>query len=336
MKWLISVLMILSLALIWGCSSDDNGGTDPVIGPPRVQVATSVAGYALNDPQASDWGLVDSVSVDVAVDIPPAKLNPSLATAVTDLVKVKAATRDDSLFIWLQWVDNTNDVWPNNWNITSSSPLMFERSLFDFEDQMYVMFSNPTTQDWDVWNWRVITTGAENFGEGMTWNSPTLTVDSNGTAQTMKVAFDNKNGQFQQPEFVHPDTSEYTNPILLLEDAISRNDWIFRSEDDSVHWYQTTGWAVNDNIHGWYIDGSASDKTEAQRGSRWDIGAYSDYSTGMYSLVMVRKLNTGYEEDLNLSTLDSVKVKLGILNDQESFTTGTGDRGFSEDFWLIF
>jgi hypothetical protein len=103
-----------------------------------------------------------------------------------------------------------------------------------------------------------------------------------------------------------------------------------------VHWYQTTGWVVDQKIQGWYIDGSASDKTEAQRGSRWDIGAYSAYTNNTYSLVMVRKLNTGYNDDFDLSTLDSVKVQLGILNNQESFTTGSSNRGFSEEFWLIF
>jgi len=51
---------------------------------------------------------------------------------------------------------------------------------------------------------------------------------------------------------------------------------------------------------------------------------------------MVRKLNTGYTDDFDLSTLDSVKVQLGILNNQASFTTGSNNRGFSEEFWLIF
>ncbi|MFH2050204.1 MAG: ethylbenzene dehydrogenase-related protein [bacterium] len=336
MKRLIFVFAILSMGLIWGCGGDDGGGTTPVVVPPRIEVTTNTTGLDLVDPLDSDWGTIDSVTVDVTQGIPPAKINPSLAASVTDEVKVKAAIRNDSLFMWFQWVDATNDIWPDNWNITSANPLMFERSLFDHEDQMFALFYNTVDQDWDVWNWRVITTGTENFAEGMSWNSPDLTVDANGTASTMKVAFDNKTGGFQQPEFVHQDTCEFTDPILLLTDAISRNTWIFRTVDDSVHWYQTTGWQVDQKIQGLYIDGSASDKTEAQRGSRWDIGAYSAYSNNTYSLVMVRKLNTGYTDDFDLSALDSVKVQVGILNNQESFTTGSSNRGFSEYFWLIF
>jgi len=64
----------------------------------------------------------------------------------------------------------------------------------------------------------------------------------------------------------------------------------------------------------------------------------SDYDSGLgeYTLVLYRKLHTDYSEDINLSTMDSVKVQLGILNNQELFTTGSNNRNFSEEFWVIF
>ncbi len=338
MKWLITILVILSMTLIWGCGGDDDdgGGTDPVVGPPRIQVTTSTAGYVLNDPQASDWGLVDSATIEVSMGNPPAKINPSLAAVVTNAVKVKAATRDDSLFILLEWVDNSYDVWPNNWNITQITPgLAYDSALFDREDQLYVMFNGGSSFGWDVWNWRVITTGAGSMAEGMLWNSSTLTTDADGNVSGLKVALRNKKAGFNQPEFVHEDTSEHIDPVLFLTDAISTNYDIER-EFDTVKWYQTTGWQVDQKIQGWLIDNSVSGRSEADRGSRWDIGAYSAYQSGVYSVVLAGKLNTGYEDDLNLSTLDSVKVQLGVLNDQDKFHAGTSDRGFSEDFWLIF
>ena len=339
MKWLVSIFVILSMTLIWGCGGDDDDVVDPVIGSPRIVVSESTSGSAIIDPQASVWATVDSATVEVSTGNPPAKLNPSLATSVTNEVKVKAATRNDSLYIWFQWVDATNDVWPNNWTLTQVTPsLNYDSSLFDFEDQMFVMFHDVANAGWDVWNWRVITTGAENLAEGMNWYGidNTLIADEYGTVD-LPLAVRNKAPGFAMPEFVHQDTCEYTDStILFIEEAISRNYWIVRGVDDSVHWYQTSGWQVDDKIPGWHIDGSVSERSDAQRGSRWDIGASSIYSGGMYSLVLVRKLFTGYTDDFNLSNLDSVKVQLGVLNNKNSFTEGSSNRGYSEDFWLIF
>ena len=336
MKRLIFVFTILSMGLIWGCGGDDGGpGPDPTPST-RIQVTTNTAGLDLNDPLDSDWGTIDSVTVDVSQDIPPAKLNPSLAATVTNEVKIKAAIRSDSLFMWFQWVDTTNDVWPNNWKISKNDfPMDFDSSLFDFEDQMYALFYDNAGSSWDVWNWRVITTGAVNFAEGMNWINQVLTSNEGGTINPLPVALRNKKSGFRFPLYVSSDTSEFTESILFFEDALSENDTIFWP-DDTTFWYKTTGWQIDQKIPGWVIFGSVLDKTEAQRGSRWDIGAYSAYTNNTYSLVMVRKLNTGYTDDFDLSTLDSVKVQLGILNNQASFTTGSNNRGFSEEFWLIF
>ena len=52
--------------------------------------------------------------------------------------------------------------------------------------------------------------------------------------------------------------------------------------------------------------------------------------------MMCRPLNTGFDDDLNMLTLDSVKMKVVVLNNQVDLTMGTNNRGISKEFWLIF
>ena len=68
-----------------------------------------------------------------------------------------------------------------------------------------------------------------------------------------------------------------------------------------------------------------------------DIRAVSIYDdvAAQYRLVLARKLYTEFEDDIDLSGMDSVKVKVGIYDHQEEFGTGSGNRGFSNDFWII-
>ena len=56
----------------------------------------------------------------------------------------------------------------------------------------------------------------------------------------------------------------------------------------------------------------------------------------MYSVVLRGSLNTGYVDDIDLSGVDSVMIKIGIWDNQYTFTAGGPDRGFSKMFWLIF
>ena len=87
---------------------------------------------------------------------------------------------------------------------------------------------------------------------------------------------------------------------------------------------------------GWLIDSSFASRTDEVRGSRWDIRAVSVYDNdaAQYRVVLCRKLNTGFSDDIDLAAADSVEVKVGIFDNQEAFTPGS-NRGFSDDFWIL-
>jgi hypothetical protein len=50
---------------------------------------------------------------------------------------------------------------------------------------------------------------------------------------------------------------------------------------------------------------------------------------------MCRPLNTGYADDLNLLPLDSVKMKVGVTDNQDNLSLGGSNRAFTNEFWLI-
>jgi hypothetical protein len=108
--------------------------------------------------------------------------------------------------------------------------------------------------------------------------------------------------------------------------------------DDTIpiFFYNTTGWELGQIVPGWLINSSFASLPDSARGSRWDIKAVSAYDQDMnkYHVVLACELNTGFDDDLDLSALDSVKVNIGFFDSQEDFTPGS-NRGFSDFFWII-
>ncbi|MEA2031724.1 MAG: hypothetical protein U9N55_09065 [candidate division Zixibacteria bacterium] len=331
MRKFMPFIVLLSVGLYLGCGGDDGGdnGTNHNDTTPRLTVNTTVTDYLLDDALASAWDSVDSITVDVSCGNPPAKLIPSTAQAITSNVMVKAVNRSDSLYLWLRWTDATFSVWPSAYTITDTTPSLTISSSPESgqEDQMYVMFDGAPDGGWDVWNWRVLTTGAGGLAEGMTWNNDTLITDANGTGANLKVEFENSNCNY-----CHKDTCEFNGYVLLMDDAIKNGD--------PVWWKSTHGWEIGQKIPGFRIDTSltAPYRNDEIRGSRWDTRAVSDYDSTVteYTLVLCRKMNTGFTEDIDFTSVDSVKVQLGVLDEQHLFTTGSNYRGFSEEFWIIF
>ncbi|RKX28887.1 MAG: hypothetical protein DRP47_03195 [Candidatus Zixiibacteriota bacterium] len=337
MKKLIPILILLSVGLYLGCGGDDDNGVTPPVTNLRLVVDTTVTDTLLTDALADAWDTVDSLLIDVSGGNPPAKVIPPIAQAIPSDVQIKAISRNDSLYLWLRWTDATFSVWPSVYTISEIEPLRFENRLYKHakEDQIYVMFDGAPGGGWDVWNWRVLTTGAGGLAEGLTWDNNTLTTD-NGN---LKVAYDNGSPTGNDPDYCHKDTCEFDGHILLMEDKIHYNDPITVG-NDTTYWKATDGWIVGQKIPGFYIDTSltASYRSDETRGSRWDTRAVSNYesSTTQYTLVLCRKMNTGFAEDIDLTAVDSVKVQIGILDNQQDFILGSSNRGFSEQFWIIF
>jgi hypothetical protein len=86
------------------------------------------------------------------------------------------------------------------------------------------------------------------------------------------------------------------------------------------------------------IDGEAQFLNDAELGSRWDTRAVMDFDStdGVYTVVLKRKLATGYDDDLDMSTLDSIMTRVVILNNGSDIYRADTWRGVSKDIWLVF
>ena len=355
MKKLIPISAVLLLGLWIGCG-DDEGPNGPD-GPTAVRVIadTTVGAPTLSSADEQVWAGVDSFLVEVLQANSP-KLRPPEAAAVPPDIYVQAIKKADNLYLRLQWSDPTFDAYPDHFEVETIYPggllpyveFTTEFSVLD-EDQIFVMFDGLSEGGFDVWNWRVLTTGGAGLARGYSYTDA-LIEDAVGTAGD-SVAIVNP-PETQQPTYAHKDTSEFDGYILYLEDARHREndtldirdtfylvgdppDTIFDTQ--YVFFYNTTGWDSAQIVPGWLIDSRFVSLPDSARGSRWDIKAVSVYDdvAAQYRVVLCRELFTEYPDDIDLSAIDSVKVKIGIYDNQNDFETGGTNRGFSDDFWII-
>ena len=325
MKRLIALLVLPSLLLWYGCGDDE----DPPVGPddtvPTVTANTSLAGPSFSSADESVWNSVAAKALDISSANTP-KVGAPKAAAISDSIYIQAIRTADSLYLRLKWDDATFSVWKDHYaTVTSTPPINFVHNELGYdEDQLYVMFDDGN-EGWDVWNWRVLTTGAGGLAEGMTYTGSELTPDEG----TIMVGTENS-ALFgtQQPTYVHADTSEFT-------------DWLLPATPSSLTqtYVNTTGWTVGQMVPGWMIDESVQNDNDPaiRRKSRFDIRAVSDFddANGEYTLVLGRALNTGYADDIDLSALNSIMAKVGIFDNQDIFSTGGTSRGFTVEFTFV-
>jgi len=349
MKRLIPIFAVLLVGL-WMSCGDENGPTNNGDTTPRLVANTTVDEPSLSSPDEAVWSSVDSVTVPVKMGNAP-KLNPPKVAAYPSEILVKAIKKGDKLYLRMQWSDTTFNAYPEHFFIIDSiPPIVFDQKagIMD-EDQIFVMFSDFLGGGYDVWNWRVLTTGGGSLGKGYTYSDATLTGDSAGTT-TDSVTVENED-QGWQPTYAHKDTSGFEGHILYLEDTVHWQDTLYIKVDTipygeppetlydttAVHFWNTTGWELGQKVPGWIIDSSFASLTDEERGSRWDIRAVSDYDNDAleYHVVLCRKLYTTFSDDMDLSAVDSVKVTIGIFDNQVTFEPPGSDRGFSNDFWII-
>jgi len=285
---------------------------------------------------------------------------PPEAADVPPDIYVQAIKKANDLYLRLQWSDPTFDAYPDHFEVETiytggALPYVEFKSEFlsvPYEDQIFVMFDGLPKGGYDVWNWRVLTTGGAGLGKGYSYTDTligdilvedTLIEDAIGTAGD-SVAIENP-AISQQPTYAHMDTSKFDGYILYVDSAVHREEaidsiWDSQTQDWMLIFFpNTTGWDIGQVVPGWLINSNFASMSDNERGSRWDIKAVSVYDNdpAQYRVVLCRKLNTGFsvDEDIDLSAVDSVKVKIGIYDNQEDFKTGSPRRGFSDDFWII-
>ena len=342
MKKLFPLFMIFTLAVFGGCGSDgdDDGGTNGGTTLPRVVAAAEASAPNMATPDAGVWATVDSVDVTVAQGILPTTMSITGTAAIPATIRVKAIKAVDSLFLQLTWADPTNDIWPGYYYVSATSPtLQFDSSVINNEeDQMLVMFANSGAGWYDVWNWSVVSTGSVNIGRGYRLMEGQMVRDTNTAFPQLQVVV--RNPRYfgsDEPTNAHQDTSVFAGHILLSSEMLDRDDWIFRSPTDSVHWNETSGWALDQRVPGMYVNEVALGYTGAPQDSRYDIRTVAEYDDAgsAYTLVMARALDTGFDDDMDLSVPDSVKVSLAVFDGLSDFTAGSARRGVSQSFYII-
>jgi hypothetical protein len=348
MKRCVPIFVMLLFGLWLGCGGKEEGPTDNGEKPQRLVANTTVNAPTLDSVNDPVWLTVDSVVVPVKQGNP--KLRPTEAAVVPPNVTVKAIKKSGKLYLRLQWSDSTFDAYPDNFEFDHYIPgtppaVWYEHKAHELteEDQIFVLFDSLPEGGYDVWNWRVLTTGAVGLGKGYNYLSADslLVADSAGTVTDSGITTNPDRGA-GQPTYARYDTSKFHGYLLYTADTVNYQQILDSIYDtmggvwQHVYFHNTTGWQTGQKIPGWLIDSSFASLSDEELGSRWDIRTVSEYDSiaDYYQLVLCRKLNTGFSDDLVLQ--DSVKVKIGIYDSQDEFGgPGTADRGFSDVFWII-
>lgn len=330
--------ILFCFVLIIGCGGDDEvPGPGPGPTTKTVTANSTVGSPDFINPNHAAWNSVTSTTVDIAGATP--KLGTPKSAAVSDDVMVQAIVNNDSLFIRVRWSDDDYSVWKNYFTImTVGPPIAFSQAnQVEDEDQLFVMFDGGDVFGWDIWNWRSLTTAPGFLAEGMRFVDNALVIDAGAS----KVAYINKLLFFNQPYYLHKDTSDFTGYILYTSDTLNPADTNLYGNPVR----ETLGWQVDQRIPGWYIDSTLAGESslkESQRGSRFDIRSISAYNeaTNQYTVVMGAKLHSGFTDDLDYTTLETITIKVGIINNllgytNIDFTSGNSDKGFTANINLV-
>ena len=321
MKKLIPIAVILSFAVWSGCGDDEPDTPTGSNGPTVVRVVanTMVSAPTLSSVDEAVWSSVTEYAIDVSSNFSP-KLPAPASSAASDSVHVKAIVSGGELYLRVEFDDNDLNVLKDYYK-TEDDNLNFERVTSSQEDQVFVIYSGLPNGNFDVWNWRSLTTGTAGLAEGLTLINNTLVVDSG----PQQVAFINEDSVIVgRPKWVHTTGASYTGEILYIEDL------------DTMANHLNEFFAAGLVVQGWYVDSGVGNQVQNTfPQSRWDIFTVSSFGAvnERITVVLKRKLNTTYSEDLVL--VDSVQVRIGIFDNQSDFDLQHSRRGFTELFWLI-
>lgn len=323
MKKLIVSAVALSTLLWVGCGSDDD---DPP--PPDTTVtvtADTMTAPAMplvyNDPVWDDVTATSISLLDPPMPVGPLKtpMGPDKSLNAPSSVDLQAIKKGDRLYLRIQWTDASLSMQREQW--TYSLEQGFSFTINDIgEDQVIALFEGGPGFGWDLWNWRVLTTGIQNKAEDGTW----LDGDTVWDAGLNRIATKNATNDIHTPPWFHSSRWEFTGDVLYRSEKISR---------DSAMTGGTDSWVIGQTVPGWWIDDEVDWTTITE--SRWDIEAGYNYDStaDRYTLVMARDM-AAHEDDIDMSVLSRIKTRIGILDNSLDFGRGSSQRAFSADFWL--
>ena len=325
-------LVIAGVAILAGCSDDEEGPTEPV--EPTIQTVTVVGGSTAPDPYDpfdGVWNTITASTVNIAADRFSAsgKIRPGAALAVASNVSVKATVVNDTLYMRVNWSDDSQDIWPARFAVTDLDILaadtfaVFTKDEYTYnEDQLMFFVRPPDSLVWDVINWRAVTTGGGNLAEEFNYDEENIVRDAGNNS--LISANDGEGGY---PAYM-PENAPTEVSVLSVWDAVTA-----QFDTDSV------SWEIGDRIAGWLIDDSLHLPSHlAQRGSRYATLASHSYSVASesYTIVLCRPLDTGFDDDIDLE-LSLLEAKIGITNNSEfHLSQGDSRQGYTATFNLQF
>jgi len=323
MKRLIFLAVVFSFVVWAGCSSSDNP-TDPgnggPTGPPRVVANSSAGTPTMSSPNESIWSGVTKYAIDISTLNAP-KLPPPTSQTLTDSVYVQAIVNDSDLFLRIEYTDDSLNLLKDYLYCHDTANKNF--TLWDLgnEDQVFVMFFGLPDSAYDVWNWRSLGTAPARLAEDFVYDNGSIIVDSGGQEVTQPNPL-----SFAQPQWVHNTGPAFNGEILYIEDI------------SSITPFLTSSWAQDQIVPGYVVDTAVGGRVQIGQpyaSSRWDVFTVHSYnsSTNRLSVVLKRRLVVDYSQDLDL--VDSVKVKIGVLDEKDHLTDLVGRQGFTKEFWLI-
>lgn len=333
MRYLLLIAgLLVILVLVFGCGSDKpNGPVTPK--PQRIVVTQAASAPPLNTTVSTIWDGITPTAIQISTLLSPPPVS-SEVTALADSVHVQALTYHDTLYLRISWPDNSHDVWRDAYYVTDTAvPLggdtatYFDQidTLMWEEDQLWVLFAGLSSGDWDGLNWRSLTTDSAFLAEGLNVHNDSVLITDAGAVTVARRNYNSINPGF--PLYFHKDTSHYTGFTLFENDNLRPADIFIR------------GWSMAQRVPNYLIDSSKYKLSALERGSRWDTRSIGHWDalrtpTPIYTVVLCRPMNTGFDDDVAL--VDSVETKIGLFNDQLNFSFKGGDRGFTKEFWLIF
>ncbi len=322
-KFLVTVIALS--ALFWmGCGGDDDsGGNNDNTVTVTADTMTAPAIPLVYDDPVWDNVAATSITLSTAAPLPapPVKspFGPDKSLAAPSSVDVQAIKKDGRLYLRFQWTDSDMSMKREQWVLFDIDNFNFTHRTDLGEDQVVIMFEGDADCGWDLWNWRLLTTGYQNRAEDGTILNSDITWDNGPN----RVASENSTNDPLRPLWFPSSEWEFIGDIMLKSERVSFNT-VYPNRNN---------WTVGQTVPGWYINDDVDWSTNTE--SRWEITTahHYDEATNQYTLVMSRTL-AGQDDDLDLSVPDRVKAKVGVLDDHTDFDPGSSERAFSADFWL--
>ncbi len=327
------IFFAVLIPCMWiACSSDENGGTDSQDTRVRVTAYVTTSEPLMDNVNHPLW---DSVSA-TGLMLNKSGTSVGKILSIPDSVSLQVIRSVERLFLRIVWSDNARDRTMDYYKVFNVDPVtpwlanFVEVKDIFFEDQLFVMFKDPTAAptQYDTWNWQAYSTDPVGLAEGLTYRNDSLIPDPSTPQREIASRITSVGSR--------PLWAPYNGPEWDFNTILFKEDAVYLPYNDSTDWV----WEIGDSIPGWFIDGVvAQDAKNDPDENQWDILAKSEYDdiADTYTLVLSRKLSTGHNEDLDMAAVDKLEARIGVMDDKADLgKSNSSDQRFTNEFVILF